>query len=116
MTSPKRLSEPSVLLDWKSLMQFSIQQNERQAFCVPKGLARSRATEGRRNGINGTRLRGVGGLCRIRFTLDRIKASPEATGRALRESNAVALATHGTIAMPRMAPFRGVAGCPRRGL
>ena len=24
-----------------------------QAFCVPKGLARSRATEGRRNGING---------------------------------------------------------------
>ena len=33
--------------------------------------------------MEGTRLRGVGGLCRIRFTLDRIKASPEATGRAL---------------------------------
>jgi hypothetical protein len=39
--------------------------------------------------LEGTRLRGVGGLCRIRFTLDRIKASPEATGRAL-QSNAVA--------------------------
>ena len=27
--------------------------------------------------LEGTRLRGVGGLCRIRFTLERIKASPE---------------------------------------
>jgi len=35
-------------------------------------------------------LRGVGGLCRIRFTFDRIKASPEATGRALQGGNAVA--------------------------
>ena len=51
-----------------------------------EGTARSRATEGRRNGINrgDPALRGVGGLCRIRFTLDRIKANPEATGRALR--------------------------------
>ena len=36
--------------------------------------------------MEGTRLRGVGGLCRIRFTLDRIKASPEATGRALQKA------------------------------
>jgi hypothetical protein len=46
--------------------------------------------------LEGPRLRGGGRLCRIRFTLDRIKASPEATGRAL-QSNAVALATHGTF-------------------
>jgi len=46
--------------------------------------------------MEGPRLRGGGRLCRIRFTLDRIKAGPEATGRAL-QSNAVALATHGTF-------------------
>jgi hypothetical protein len=35
----------------------------------------------------GDPLRGEEGrLCRIRFTLDRIKASPEATGRALQEA------------------------------
>ena len=54
--------------------------------------------------LEGPRLRGVGGLCRIRFTLDRIKASPEATGRAL-QSNAVALATHGTF-QPRQGGVR----------
>jgi hypothetical protein len=56
--------------------------------------------------MEGTRLRGVGRLCRIRFTLDRIKATPGGNGASIAEQCG-AVATHGTFqpregVLPRM--------------
>jgi hypothetical protein len=63
--------------------------------------------------MEGPALRGAGRLCRIRFTLDRIKASPEATGRAL-ESNAVAKPRTGLFSPAGRAAFGALRGVPQR--
>jgi hypothetical protein len=51
--SPKRAPEPFIFGGFKVAHAISMHQNDDRPFCMPKRLARSRASEAKRNGING---------------------------------------------------------------